>query len=169
MRRLTIGVDLGQANDPTAIAIAEDGRHIRHLERVALGTPYPQVINRVRVLHDALPGCRLVVDRTGVGRAVVDAMEESGLAPIVVTITSGKSIRREGNRIWMPKRLLISPVVSALEAGTLRIAAGLSEGPALLRELQAFKVKRGEGGHLGYEGKGEHDDFVIAVALSLGV
>jgi len=158
---------LGQASDPTAIAITEDRRLVRHLERIPLGTPYPKVIGRIRELHDALPGCRLVVDGTGVGRAVVDAMEESGLSPVVVTITSGKRIRREGKRIWMPKALLIGPLITGLEFGDVQIASSLPDAGALVRELKAFKVTRGEGGHLSYEGKGEHDDLVIAVALSL--
>jgi len=164
---MIIGVDLGQASDPTAIAISEDRRFIRHLERIPLNTPYPKVIGRIRELHDALPGCGLVVDGTGVGRAVVDAMEESGLAPIVVTITSGKKARREGLRVWMPKPALIGPLVSGLESGTVRIAGALPDAPALLRELKAFTKILGERGHVGLEGRGEHDDLVIAVALSI--
>jgi len=170
MDGLSVGVDLGQASDPTALAVAEKRAtetHIRHLERVPLGTPYPQVCERITGICAALPGCRLVVDGTGVGRAVVDNLEAAGLAPLVVTITSGHSVRREGSRIWMPKATLLAPLVTGLEGGTVKIAAGLREGAALLNELQAFTVTRGDRGHLGFEGKGAHDDLVIAVALAL--
>ncbi|MCG8460773.1 MAG: hypothetical protein MI919_31195 [Holophagales bacterium] len=53
-----IGIDIGQKRDPTAVCVAqrdsrdEDGRAythylIRHLERLPLGTPYPQVAERI--------------------------------------------------------------------------------------------------------------------------
>jgi len=54
-----VGVDLGQAQDPTAIAVAEavgDDLHLRHLERLPLGTPYPVVIQRITALVEKLPG-----------------------------------------------------------------------------------------------------------------
>ena len=172
MDALTIGVDLGQAQDPTAIAVAEkkpSETHIRHLERLPLGTLYPRVCESILRLTESLPGSRLVgsIDGTGVGRAVVDSLEASGLVPVVVSITSGKKVRREGNRLWVPKAELIRPLVTGLEAGMVKIAAGLEHGPALLKELQAFQVTLGERGHVGFEGKGEHDDMVIAVALTL--
>ena len=51
---VTIGVDLGQKRDPTAVAVAEtqertvggrqDTYHlVRHLERLPLMTPYPDI------------------------------------------------------------------------------------------------------------------------------
>ena len=61
-----MGVDLGQVHDPTAIAVLERAEltgawdpvvfafrkevrlRLRYLERVALGTPYPAVVERVR-------------------------------------------------------------------------------------------------------------------------
>src|SRR5436190_1240149 len=75
-RRYLVGVDLGQASDPTAIAILEarsdlSGLRLRHLERVPLGTPYPAVVERVRRITASAPlagRCHVVVDATG-GRA----------------------------------------------------------------------------------------------------
>ncbi len=72
---IVIGADLGQAQDPTALAVAEVHTpeiHVRHLERLPLGTPYPKVVERIADLVDKLPGAVLVVDATGVGRAVLD-------------------------------------------------------------------------------------------------
>ena len=86
---------------------------------------------------------------------------------MVVSIRAGKKTRQEGNRLWVPKAELIRPLITGLEAGTVKIAAGLDHGPALLKELQAFQVTLGERGHVGFEGKGEHDDLVTAVALTL--
>lgn len=50
-----VGVDLGQKRDHAAIAVVErepgeEAVRVRHLERMALGTPYPRVVTRVREL-----------------------------------------------------------------------------------------------------------------------
>ena len=51
MRRFYVGLDLGQSNDYTAIAVLEDtgegDLHLRYLERYALGTPYTEQADRV--------------------------------------------------------------------------------------------------------------------------
>ena len=67
----------------------------------------------------------------------------------------------------MPKSILLQPLIAAMEGRNLKIASGLELATAFQAELQAFMVTRGEDGHLGYEGKGEHDDLVIAAALAL--
>jgi len=110
MARFFVGVDLGQAQDYTAIAVLERAElvgewdpvmfanrkstilRVRHLERVELGTPYPEVVRRVRDVARApdLEGrCRLVADATGVGRPVVDMLRRSGLGcqvyPVMIT------------------------------------------------------------------------------------
>lgn len=164
-----VGVDLGQAQDPTAIAVAQpvaDDIHLRHLERRPLGEPYPAVVAHTRALVRALPGAELVVDATGVGRAVLDQMRQAGLEPVAVTITSGKKARRDGAGGWrVPKVKLLRPLVSAVEGGRLKVAAGLPDAEALVRELGAFQRAFTEAGHATFDGVGEHDDLVSAVAL----
>ncbi len=110
---------------------------------------------------------RLVVDGTGVGRALVDMIEAAGLSPLVVYITAGAKIRREGRRMWTPKGLLLRPLVTGIEGGSVRVAAGLADGPAFVREMGAFKQTLRNGGRVAYEGGGEHDDLVIASALAV--
>ena len=75
--RFLLGLDLGQARDHSAIAIAErlvelTGARdpitfiehtrtriiIRHLERIPLRTPYPDVVARVRAVTRLAPGGR---------------------------------------------------------------------------------------------------------------
>ena len=87
-RRFFISADLGQANDYTAISIIEriltgagvlgpDGRglrrlHLRHIERPARGTPYPEVVDRLIELYRSEPlrgfDKSVVIDLTGLGR-----------------------------------------------------------------------------------------------------
>jgi hypothetical protein len=94
-----VGVDLGQSRDYTAIAVverrgvggrmeirqlthAEDGvLRLRFLERVELGTPYPEVVERVVQVtrsRELAGRCHLIVDGTGVGRPVVDLLRGRG-------------------------------------------------------------------------------------------
>ncbi len=159
---IVIGADLGQAQDPTALAVAEVHTpeiHVRHLERLPLGTPYPKVVARIAGLVDQLPGAALVVDATGVGRAVLDQMHEAGLEPIPVTITGGRFMSFDGDMWRVPKKALLRPLVAATESGRLKVAKGL-------REAAAFQRRITERGHDAFQGIGEHDDLVIAVALS---
>jgi hypothetical protein len=172
-----VGLDLGQKRDHTAIAVVErlKGRlMVIHLERVALGTSYPDIVARLRELvrSDVLQGrCAVVVDATGVGAPVVDLMQAAGLGCEVtaVTITSGE---RESWHapVWsVPKRKLIAGVQVALERGQLRIARRMREVGALMRELVDVRMTTGRGAgrvRIGADGYGEHDDLVIALALA---
>ncbi len=124
---IVIGADLGQAQDPTALAVAEVHTpeiHVRHLERLPLGTPYPKVVERIAGLVDKLPGAELVVDATGVGRAVLDQMHEANLAPVAVTITGGRFTSYDGTMWRVPKKALLRPLVATTEAGRLKVAKG---------------------------------------------
>ncbi len=111
-RDFIIGVDLGQARNYTAICILErfeeltgeaaKGRWLTqvryempHLERPSLGTSYPDIIKRLKELIAQLPSherLKIVVDRTGCGRPVVDLMRKEKLSVIPVTITAGGSV-----------------------------------------------------------------------------
>src|SRR5215218_180663 len=124
---VVIGVDIGQKYDPTAIAVVEhewrkrDGREedhwlVRHLERLPLGTAYPQVANR---LTEVASGVRkraqstptVYVDATGVGQPVVDELGSRGLSPIAVYFTHGDKRTEEGygavrlGKAWLVSRL----------------------------------------------------------------
>ena len=131
-----------------------------------MGTPYPKVVERIGNLIDKLPGAVLVVDATGVGRAVLDQMHEAGLAPVAVTITGGRFTSFDGNHWRVPKQALLRPLVAAMDAGWLKVAKGLPDAEALQVELQAFQRRITECGHDAFQGVGEHDDLVIAVALA---
>ncbi len=59
MVAVTVGIDVGQKVDPTAIAVGEwerDRYLVRFLERLPLGTPYPQVAERLRRWWTGWPG-----------------------------------------------------------------------------------------------------------------
>jgi hypothetical protein len=182
-----VGVDLGQAQDYTAIAIVQrlppalegEGRevmgatyHLRHLERPDLGTRYPAIVDRCLGLLDSAPLSRetpMVVDRTGVGRAVVDMFAAKGLEPISVTIHGGDEVISEGKHHRVPKRELVGTLTALYQSGRLLVARTLPLAPVLTNELLNFKVKVDlRTAHDSYEAWREsvHDDLVLAVALA---
>jgi phage FluMu gp28-like protein len=173
-----VGLDLGQKRDHAAIAVVEkepgeELLRVRHLERMALGTPYPQVVARVKTLvtDEKIAGqCALAVDGTGVGAPVVDLLRDANLGCelAAVTISSGERESFIGGMWSVPKRDLMSGVQVMLEQGEIRIARELRDSAALVRELMDVKMTMSASGHvrLGADGSGEHDDLVIALALA---
>jgi phage FluMu gp28-like protein len=171
-----VGVDLGQRQDHTAIAVVEhrESLFVRHVERVALGTPYPMVGAHLREMvnrQELRRRCALVVDATGLGGPVVEMLRGAGLGCEItaVTITGGERERRSGGQsVSVPKRDLIAGVQVALDNGDLRIARRLKELGPLVRELVDVRMTSGLTGRvrIGADGCGEHDDLVIALALA---
>jgi hypothetical protein len=178
-----VGLDLGQSRDYTALAVlqriagasrAEAHYHLRHLERPPLGTLYTAIVQRVQGLLATPPlhvrRTPLVVDRTGVGAAVLDMFTAAGLRPHAVTITGGDSVVRESQyHVRVPKRELVGLLVALFQSGRLKVARDLELAPALLDELLNFRVKVNlQTAHDSYEAWREsaHDDLVLATALA---
>jgi hypothetical protein len=175
-----VGLDLGQAHDFSALAIAERhpgelrraAYHLRHLERWPLGTSYPAIVQAVTAMLGQEPlnaGARLVVDGTGVGRAVVDLFRPLGRRLVPVTITGGVGVTEaEDGYLHVPKRDLIGAAQVLLQDGRLRIAAALPEAATLTAELRDYRVKISASGHDSYDAReGAHDDLILAVALAV--
>jgi hypothetical protein len=192
-----VGCDLGQANDYTALSILEKHRevtstveqrgfepptdvtttrnifHLRHLQRLKLGTSYPDVCNIVGVMLKALPPAKLapalVIDKTGVGAPIFDLMQKTGLRPIAITITGGFDEVRVLSNDWrIPKRNLVSTLAVLLQSGRLKVAPDLAQAETFISELSNFKVKISAAGHDSYNAWREsiHDDLVLSVALA---
>src|SRR4051794_24593462 len=182
--RFLIGVDLGQARDYTAIAIIERQSanrtasgsasieyHLRHLERIALGTPYTDAVEKVAELMNSprLVGqVRLLVDGTGVGTPVVEMFRKAGLRPVPIWITGGETTSRKGQIIRVPKRELVSVLQVLLQCQRLKFPRGIPESQILIGELLAFRAKISSSGNDSYEAwrEKDHDDLVLALALS---
>ena len=149
--------------------------HVRHLERYDLGTKYTAIIENVKRLLSREPigrrleRTRLLVDKTGVGAAVVDSFHAAGVRPIAVTIHGGSNVAPEPDGYRVPKRDLVAAVQTLLQNGRLKIAEGLELAPVLKRELLGFRVKVDpKTAHDSYEHwrEGDHDDLVLATALA---
>jgi len=191
-RRYTVGVDLGQTVDPTAICVLERAdipaleigqvldpnavpykitRQVRHLERLPLQTPYPKQVWHIGRMLATAPlssGASLVIDHTGVGKPVFDIFTKASMKPIGITITAGDKWSGSGREFRVPKLLLVSRLQRDFHEGNLKIAKSLPEAQVLANELQDFKVSYSPNtGHARFGAReGRHDDLVLALAIA---
>lgn len=188
--RYFAGLDIGQLSDYTALAIMERvyvgeerldietqlEHRLVHLDRFELGTPYPEVVDRLGEFfgREPLAGrTRLAVDATGVGLAVFQDLKRARLPVreiLPVLITAGQQVNKEGG-IWrVPKRDLVHPLRVRFEEKTIKIPRGLTYLEALTEELSGYEMKVNQKtGHDSYSNDPRevpHDDLVLATALA---
>jgi hypothetical protein len=137
------------------------------LERLPLGTEYPQVVEIVADRLRRMPGAILAVDASGVGRGVVDLMSARRLNPLAVTIVGGETSRCEGRHWHVAKRDLVATITVALQHHRMRFSAKLPAHADLIRELLSFEQRTSASGNTssGVYRSGEHDDLVLATAI----
>ena len=194
-----IGLDLGQKRDHTAIAMIirtdltydvrnaatysflTDTRYtLRHIERVALGTPFSTIAAGVRELaREAAAGygnfckpvpCTVVADATGVGIAVMELLRAArfGCNLVAVTITGGERESQDKGEYRVPKRDLILGLQLAVEQEKLEIVDNSPDTQTLLDELMNMRTTVSPAGNERFESwrEGAHDDLVLAGSLA---
>ena len=187
MGSLTLGVDVGQKRDPTAIALVEVDRRelapfrtethfiVRYLGRLPLGTPYPEVAARVAEVASRARGRggyapTIYVDATGVGQPVVDLIAETGCGGSVVAVyfTHGDRRTEEGRRVILGKAYLVSRLVTLLQSRRVHLPEG-DEARTLAQELQDYEIRVDENANDRYGAfrVGTHDDLVTALGLAV--
>lgn len=188
--RWFVGLDLGQANDFSALAAVENtevvepgegyGKFVRSeryacrlLKRWPLGTSYPAIVaDVVRMLNKPpLDTARLIVDGTGCGRPVVDllAVELPSYRLDAVTIVSGHTTRYSEGYYHVPKRELAAVLQVVLQHRTLTIAADPLRD-VLVKEMANFQVKISAAGNELFAADwrtGSHDDLVLSLSLAV--
>ena len=185
--RYISGLDLGRAAEFTALAVLEQTtepdpdrpnqkvKHyaLRHLERFALGTPFPAVCRRLDALFCEPPLAQsvLVVDQTGVGEPVVRLLRRAHLKASIrpLTITPGNLAHIDETGMWsVPKKDLVSNLQVLLQSRRLKVAPRLPESQTLVRELLSYRVKATLSPKDTLEAwrEGPHDDLVLAVAIA---
>ncbi|GAC1400722.1 MAG: hypothetical protein NVSMB65_18410 [Chloroflexota bacterium] len=197
---VTIGIDIGQKRDSTAIAVAEremrggDEYHlIRRLERLPLRTPYHEIARRLeaivagvearvqqaemarqlepRWLRGEAPRADLTVfvDATGVGKPVVDALEQAGVPVTAVYFTYGdRRTKQADGSISLGKALLVSRLQALLQTGRILLPK-TTEAGALAEELQDYEIRVDQDANDKYGAfkVGTHDDLVTALGLAV--
>jgi hypothetical protein len=191
---VTIGIDIGQKRDPTAVCVAEVLEQIqtpdplqpwdepvtmtlyvvRFLERLPLGMPYPRIADRLAQIAEGvrfkMPDAviRLYADQTGVGAPVVDQLREKITHPLIgVTLAAGERLTISGSEARLGKAYLVSRLQVLLQNGQIRLPK-TAEAEQLARELLDFELKVGQDGQDRYGAfrVGSHDDMVIALGLA---
>ena len=187
MGAVTIGVDVGQRVDPTAIAVVEaeqrareagaDETHhlVRFLERLPLGTSYPAVARRVvevgaQVTARSGSPPRAYVDATGVGTPLVDLLRQAGLRGGLTPVyfTHGDRRTPEAGRIALGKAWLVSRMQVLLQGGRLHLPR-TAESEVLAQELLDYEIRVDEQANDRYGAftVGTHDDLVTALGLGV--
>lgn len=173
--------------DPTAVAVAEqelpEGSEaalfiIRHLERLPLGTAYPDVATRLAAI---VAGVRvhstgmltLRVDATGVGQPVVDLLERAlpdGPYPIAVYFTHGDryEVDHAHSRATLGKAYLVSRLQALLQTGRIKLPR-TAEAEQLAKELLDYEIRVDQNANDTYGAfkVGTHDDLVTALGLAV--
>jgi len=169
----------------------EDTYMVRHTQRWRLGTPYTAVIDDVAELmcRPDLDESLLLFDRTGVGGAVADLVAKAwrdgrlsragesgtyGTYPRGITFTAGFAAHgaAEGHHLddTAHKGDVIRRMTMLLNTGRLTLPPGLPGGEQLEKELRAYTVKqhkRTGSEYVEAKRESDHDDLVIALALSV--
>ena len=188
--RTVIGLDLGQRKDYTAVAVVdkwevetgfdyvywkkvtEERCGVRHLERMPLGTPYPEVVERVKGWWISCGRSRRGDGggRDGGGAAGGGSAEEggAGVHRDAGADHGGRQGAKEGGYWSVPKRDLVAGLQVLLQQKRLRVAGEMPEARTFLKELREMEVKVGPSGREQYGAwrEGTHDDLVLAVALA---
>ena len=183
---LMIGVDVGKKRDPTTVCVAlpelrQGVAHfaIPYLSRLPLGTPYPQVVDRLvnlirKARRRAGTSCAetvVFIDATGVGVPVVDMLSgrARGLCRLrPVYLTGGTGRRVDGDTIKLSKTFLVRRLQALFGTDRLHLASS-PEASALVQELDTYEIRVNEKGNPQYGAfrAGTHDDLVTALALAV--
>lgn len=195
------GLDIGRQHDPTALALLwremtllgsqlEPRYLVRYLERVPLGTAYPQMVRDVRETLDLLPSAYdLIVDATGVGLAIVDLFKDmpealrqrlsqsptwpvpASYRPIALTLVPGRQTTGVSATEWhVPKRDVVFKLQVAVQQGRVQVAQGLPLAPMFDKEITNFELRfsaKREEDQYGAWREGEYDDLLLAVAIAV--
>lgn len=207
---VSIGADIGQKHDPTAIvvcqamkretgrqrtiAIHDDGSltrtpeketlfETRSMERLMLGTAYPQVSERiaqvVRNIQIRYPAgdvrISLTVDATGVGAPVVDILRAAlkGLLSrsrlVAATFTHGDRLDHGPDGLRVGKAYLVSRLQALMQTDRLRLPPNHPEADAMARELADYEIRVDQDANDRYGAfkVGAHDDLVTALGLAV--
>lgn len=169
------GLDLGQANDRTALVLlAQRDGAVKHLDvvgikRYPIGVPYPGIVADVvqTLSAPSLDDVLLVIDGTGVGRGVVDLFrQQSRVSFRAITITAGRDVLANGGYINVPKSDLVAAVQVLLQEQRLHFDSSHPLTSLLVSELQDFQIKITDAANATYNARtGKHDDLVLALAI----
>ena len=187
MYKYFVGCDFGTQNDYTAISLVERTvtnqldmsenfiveYSVRHLERMR-NVEYPVIIQRIVEMfsHAELKdNGKVIVDATGVGLPLMQALGRHHLSITGVIITGGNDVTKNtssSSLINVPKHYLVNALLLLFQSGCIKISSELELASVLQEELQTFGFRINKrSGTATYESMVTqvHDDLVISLAL----
>lgn len=186
MRHVAAYTDVSGYHQPENLPILETVYTVHMMQRLPLGTSYPEVAARVAEVacSDRLLGRErlLLIDETGVGRPVYEMIAEAVKARAgwrgqmrPVTFTAGDVYERdrhgtEGSRLG--KAHLVSRLQALLQARPERIElpAEHPEAPAVREEIKNYEIRVDSATAHDTYGAFKtvtHDDLVTALGLAV--
>jgi hypothetical protein len=167
---LSLGIDIGQQRDPTAIALLKGSEQngivsleCRFLERLPLDTSYPTVARRVAEIERnaiqtarqrvfdrtgyAYPDIYLTtyIDATGVGKPIVDLLAEHKVKVMPCYFTHGDRRTEDTSdthpRITIGKAYLVARLQMLLQNGRIRLSRSHPDAVAMRNELLNYEIK----------------------------
>lgn len=144
---------------------------IEWLFKWPLGIPYTQLANDIAELmnHEQLRGAAAIIDRTGVGLSVFEKVIELGIYSVIgVSYSTGDIENQTRTHEWtVGKGLLMTRCQAAMADGRYQFNPDQPHAADLQRELHAMQLTSRPGSNVTrYEGVGQHDDIVNALALA---
>jgi len=190
--RYTIGVDLGKLRNHSALAVLERRYHAATVEefirsgtrgyqgeerytvigsdRLALGTPYPRVVQWVKEVADQYRKDLgwIVVDATGVGSVVMDLFHQAdlGVRPIGLTVTTEHTSGPGGTRVNPSGYQTVSRMDLLIK---LQLAIQEKKFRVDTKKCREWDALRQELAGLSLEGKRRSGQDDLAFALALAV
>jgi hypothetical protein len=188
---LFVGIDMGQVNDSTAIAVIERTRHVPrenlhfglvdqareeaksiplrldlvHMHPIPLGTNYPAQRRIItEMLHTPeLRGVPVYVDTTGVGLGPFQFLKEEGLRNLHgINITGSTGPAKKTPQGWnVGKAELVGAVQIEMQTGRLRIGSRIPYADVLVHELKEFRVRQSAAGHLSFNAREGQHDDLV--------
>ena len=145
------GVDWGRTNDATVIVVLDVvNKQVVHVDRM-IKTGFDLQVGRLQMLYDRYKPQTIIAETNSIGMPLIERLQRMNL-PVRGFTTTNSS-----------KGELIEKLSLAIEKNEI----GLIRHDVLLQELIAYTQERTPGGQMRYGAPtGEHDDCVMALALS---
>jgi hypothetical protein len=191
MGLVTVGVDLGQKRDPTALCVVDGEQRwfgipprmrweenhfvVRYLERLAAGTPFPDVVDRVAEVVHAVGRRtgwrpRVYVDATGLGDPIVDLFRKEAprVTPVYFNHGDRRTVEGKEKEVTLGKAWLVARLQALLQSGALHLPK-TAAAETLARELLDYEISVVEDANERYGAfrVGTQDDLVTALGLAV--
>ena len=151
-KRYVLGVDVAQLMDYTVIYVLDEERKMVFGQRLSQ-VPYTMITERIAQISELYNHAPIVIDQSGVGKPVYDALlERDGTGEVVGFTFSMKS-----------KTDLIMSLIAAFEDENFSILPDQQ----LIYELETYEYQMTRFGNFTFSAPAKkHDDCVIALALA---